>query len=179
MERLSLLYATALFELAMDCDSVDEFHDQAALIHDTLQDAQCQRILVHPHITAAEKQEFFNKAFAGHVHADLLGFLFLVTEKNRETYLLPALTALTDMINSYKGKATANVYFASALSGKQLAEMKKTLSKKLNKDVEISLTIDPLVIGGPYIFADGYYLDWTVKKRLRDLTAGLKELKHS
>jgi len=175
MERLSLLYASALFDLALESDSVDEFLSQSALIRDTLQDSQCQRILVHPHISAAEKQEFFRKAFAAHIHADLLGFLFLVTEKNREAFMLSALTALIDMINSYKGKVTANVYFASALNGKQIAEIKKTLSKKLNKNVEIKLTIDTTVIGGPYIFADGYYLDWTVKKRLRDLMVHMKE----
>jgi len=175
MERLSLLYASALFQLAKENDLTDEFLDQAAVIHDALKSAECQRILVHPHIPAAEKQEFFKKAFAGHVHADFLGFLFLVTEKNRETFLLPALEALIDMINSYKGKVTADVYFASALDAKQLATMKKALSKKLNKDVEILLKIDPSVIGGPHILADGYYLDWTVKRRLRDLTVHMKE----
>jgi F0F1-type ATP synthase delta subunit len=53
--------------------------------------------------------------------------------------------------------------------------MKTVLSKKLNKDVDLSLKIDPTIIGGPYILVDGYYLDWTVKTRLRDLTVYMKE----
>jgi len=175
MERLSALYASALFELALEKGMTDEFLAQANLIRDTLQGADCHRILVHPHIPAAEKHAFFKKAFAGHVHADLLGFLFLAADKNREAYLLPALAALADLIDNYRGKVTAKVYFASALDKGQLAEMKKILSKKLKKDVEVSPKLDKTVIGGPYIFVDGYYLDWTVKKRLRDLTAHMKE----
>jgi F-type H+-transporting ATPase subunit delta len=118
MERLSVLYASALYELAVEKGSADKFLEQAVLIRDTLQDADCQRIIVHPHIPAAEKQKFFSKAFAGHIHDDLLGFLFLVTEKNREACLLPALTELISMIERYKGKITANVYFAAPLDKK-------------------------------------------------------------
>jgi F-type H+-transporting ATPase subunit delta len=175
MERLSVLYASALFELAVEKGSADRFLDQAILVRNTLQDADCQHMVVHPHIPATEKQNFFKKAFAGRIHDDLLGFLFLVTEKNRETYLLSALTELISMIERYKGKITATVYFAAPLDKKQLTTMKTVLSKKLNKDVDLSIKIDPTIIGGPYILVDGYYLDWTVKTRLRDLTVYMKE----
>ena len=175
MERLSVLYASALFELAVEKGSANKFLDQTILIRNTLQDADCQRIVIHPHIPAAEKQKFFGKIFEGRIHDDLLGFLFLVTEKNRETYLIPALTELINMIERYKGKTTATVYFATPLDNKQQATMKNVLSKKLNKEVDLSLKIDSSIIGGPYILVDGYYLDWTVKKRLRDLAVYMKE----
>jgi len=175
MERLSILYATALFDLAKEQDNVDEFLDEALLIRDSLQEDGCRRVIVHPHISESEKREFFSNAFAGFIHEDLLGFLFLVIEKNREAYLIPALTALIDKIEHYKKKVTAKVFFATPLDDEQVAEMKEMLSGKLDKDVEISLKVDPSVIGGPYIFVDGFYLDWTVKKRLRDLTVHMKE----
>ena len=175
MERLSILYASALFEIALEKGIVDEFLDQASLTRDMLQDAGCQRILEHPHISEQEKKEFFRMAFAGHIHDDMLGLLFLVAEKNRENYLLPALTALIDMIKRYKRQVTASVFTAETFDGKQVSAMKEMLSRKLDKTVDISLKVDPSIIGGPYIFVDGYYLDWTVKKRLRDLTVHMKE----
>ena len=175
MERLSTLYASALFELALEKGLTDEFLAQATLIRDSLHDEQCVRILVHPHIPTAEKQGFFTKTFAGHIQADLLGFLFLVADKNREAYMLPALTSLIGMIERYKGKVAAKIYFAASLDNGKLEMMMKTLSRKLGKVVDVTLVVDPTVIGGPYIFVDGYYLDWTVKKRLRDLTVHMKE----
>jgi F-type H+-transporting ATPase subunit delta len=175
MERLSVLYASALFDLAIQKNLVDKFLDQAVLIRESLQDTKCLRILVHPHIPTAKKQEFFRKAFEGYIAKDLLGFLYLVTEKNRETFLLPALSALIDLIERYKGKVKSTVYFASAIDEKQQKEMKSILSRKLNKNVDIALKVDPSIIGGPYIYVDGYYIDWTVKTRLRDLTVHMKE----
>ena len=175
MDKLSLLYASALYDLAVSNDAVGEFLDQAVLLRDSLQDPDCQRILVHPHITTAEKRDFFTKAFGADIHKDLLAFMFLVVDKNRETFMLSALEALISMIERSMKKVTADVYFAAAINEKQLAAMKDLLSEKLSKQVEVSVKVDPSVIGGPYIFVDGYYLDWTVKKRLRDLTVQMKE----
>ena len=175
MERLSVLYASALFDLAKERGDVDGFLAQAKLIFDSLQGDDCQRILVHPHISESEKRDFFTKAFAEHINSDLLGFLFLVADKNREVFLLPALSAVIDKIEHYNHKITAKVFFASELSDNQIAAMQDMLCRKLNKTVKISLKIDPSVIGGPYIFVDGFYLDWTVRKRLRDLTVYMKE----
>jgi len=175
MERLSVLYASALFDLAMERGALDEFQKQVDLLLDSLKDAECQRVIVHPHISATEKKAFFTNAFAGHVHETLLGFLFLVADKNRESFLVPALVALKGMIDRFYRKVTANVSFAAQLDEEQVAEMKAVLSKHLDKTVEIDLKIDPAVVGGPYIFVDGYYLDWTVRKRLRDLTVHMKE----
>jgi len=175
MERLSILYATALFSLAMDNDCIDEFEEQAAFIRDTLMDEDCRRIIVHPHVTESEKRDFFSNAFASRVRQELLGFLFLVVEKNRETFLIPALTELIEKIKRYKGMVTANVTFAAHPDDVQVAEVKDTLSGKLQKTVDVSVRVDPSVIGGPYIFVDGYYMDWTVKTRLNELTSRIKE----
>ena len=175
MEKLSVVYASALFDIALESASVDDFLEQAELLRDSLSDAQCQQILVHPHISAAEKQKFLKKIFAGRVHDDLLGFLFLTTEKNREAFIVPALTELIKRIKLYRETVTAIVQFADELDKTQVAKIKEVLSRKLNKKVEVSLKVDPSVIGGPYIYVDGYYLDWTVKKRFRDLTIHMKE----
>jgi len=175
MERLSSLYASALFDLALERGEVGDFLEQTVLVRDMLMDTTYKRVLVHPHISASEKQELFCGALAGHINSDLIVLLFLVTDKNREVFLIPALTALIGLIERHMKKATAKVSFATALDEKQLAEMKEILSDKLGKTVEIDLKVDPSIIGGPYIYVDGYYIDWTVKARLRDLTVHMKE----
>ena len=175
MERLSVLYASALFDIALEHDAVDDFLRQARFLRDSLSDSECQRILVHPQISASEKRSFFSKAFSGHIHKDFLSFLFLTADKNREAYLLPALAELIGIIERYNKKVTAEVMSASAYGEKQAEELRAMLSEKLGKHVELSIKVDPSLIGGPYIFVDGYYIDWTVKRRLRDLTVHMKE----
>jgi F-type H+-transporting ATPase subunit delta len=179
VERLSVIYSQALFDLALKHNAVDEFLSQSKLIRDALSDEDCMRILNHPQISAADKHELFRKAFAGKIHEDLMGFLFLVADKNREAYLISALEALIQTIEHYNRIVTASVLSAAPYNEKQALELKSMLSEKLDKHVELDLKVDPSVIGGPYIFVDGYYIDWTVKKRLRDLTVHLKESSYS
>jgi len=179
MERLSTLYASALFDLALQQNAVDDYLDQAVFLRDSLQDQECKRLLEHPQISAAEKREFFNKSFSGQINEDMLGFLCLVTDKNRMKYLIPALSVLIGNIERYNKKVTAKVLSASPYDDKQAETLRAILSEKLDKHVELDVKVDSSLIGGPYVYVDGYYIDWTVKKRLRDLTAELKEYNYS
>ena len=175
MAKLDVLYATSVFELALQGGHVDEIYGQAELMHNTLSDSDCKKLLVHPHIANSEKLDFFGKIFGGKLHSYLMGLLHVAVAKNREAFVLPALAALIDMINRHNKKTTAVVLSPSKLEQKQIDELKSVLSKKLEKTVEIEVDVDESLIGGPFIRVDGYYIDQSVKKRLRDMAAGMKE----
>jgi len=179
MERLSVIYASALFDIALQQNAVDDFLSQAVFLLDSLNDKDFQHVMMHPQIAASEKQEIFRKAFADQLHEDLLGFLYLVADKNREVYLIPALKALVDLIKNHNKIVTAMVLSAAPYDDRQAEALRVVLSENLDKQVELNLKVDPHLIGGPYIFVDGYYIDWTVKKRLHDLTVNLKETVYS
>jgi len=175
MERLSVIYASALFDIALQQDAVDEFFKQTVFLLDSLSDEEFQKVLVHPQISAAEKQKIFREAFSEKIHEDLLGFLYLVADKNREIFLIPALKTLISLFQRHNKIVTAKVLSAAPYDDKQAESLRAILSKNLDKHVELDLKVDPSLIGGPYIFVDGYYIDWTVKKRLHDLTIHMKE----
>ena len=174
MERLSILYATALFDLALQKDKVDEFLEHAVKVHDSLCDPEFARLLIHPHIPASEKHTVFNKLFAGSVHEDILGLLYLAADKNREAFLPQAFEEFIIMTKRHKKIVTARVSSASPFDENQAGNLKRILCEKLHKTVELDISVNSSLIGGPYIFVDGYYIDWTVKKRLRDLTVHMK-----
>jgi F-type H+-transporting ATPase subunit delta len=175
MERLSLLYANALFNLSLENGAVQEFFDQAIMLRESLKADDCRQLLVHPHISAVAKHKFFKEAFAAHIHRDLLSFLFLAADKNREAFIVPALAALIELIERHNNIVTAKAVSATPLDESQISVMKTLISEKLGKTINISLKIDPTIIGGPHIYVDGYYIDWTVRKRMRDLAFRMKE----
>lgn len=174
MAELSVRYATALFKLASEKGLLNEFLEQATFLREMLQSEEYKRIIAHPAISATEKRNILRDAFEGKIHDELLGFLHLVISKNRESFLVPGLTAFIDMVERFNGNTTATVVSAAALDEKQLATLKDMLSKKLNKRVELVSNVDPSVIGGLYIHVDGYLLDNTVKKRLLDMKHTIK-----
>ncbi|MCL2031448.1 MAG: ATP synthase F1 subunit delta [Oscillospiraceae bacterium] len=173
MARIDARYAAALFELSLGDGTLRDTYEQAVLLRDTLRDAECHGVLVHPHITSKEKDAFIRGAFQGRVHDRLLSLLSLLIAKNRAAYIVPVLTALIGMIDRHDRKTTASVITAAELRDGQRAALRAMLSQKLDKQVDITEKVDPSVIGGFYIQVDGYFIDQTAKKQLSDMKASL------
>ena len=175
MAKLSGLYAAALFELIVESGKPEAAIEQAFILRDTLKDADCRKILVHPNIPNDEKRKFFQSAFAGGLDGHLLSFICLTIDKNREAYVISALTQLITLLRKRLGRTTAKVVTSAALSAKQTAELKSLLEKKLQKQVELETDTDGAVIGGAHIQTDGYFIDRTIKRRLSELTLSVKK----
>ena len=174
MAQLSARYAAALFDIAMESGVPEEYRDQAVFLRDTLSGKECLRMTLHPQISAAQKHEFLESVFKGNIHDDLLGFLYMAIAKNRESFIVPGLSAFIKRMDEHFGRVKANVVSAHPLSESQISALREMLSKKLNKHVEISAKVDPALIGGLTIHMDGYYIDRTIKKRLDDMKISLK-----
>ena len=68
----------------------------------------------------------------------------------------------------------AQVVSAVKLSDAQLLKLKDSLSKNLNKQVDISNIVDPALIGGLYIQVDGCVIDRSIKKQIQDIKKSVK-----
>jgi len=167
--KLSNRYAAALFDISIERDALRENLDQADFLREMLKGKECQGVITHPRISTAEKKKFFDTAFSGQISADLLGFLYLAVSKNREKIIIPVLADFIDMGNRHIRKTTATVVSAVDLRNDQVSSLASLLSKKLDKQVDIAVKVDPSVIGGLYIQVDGFYIDKTIKTRLRDI----------
>jgi len=175
MGKLGVIYASALFRIAKEKNLFEEFLQDAQLVSTGLNDPDCQKMLAHPHIPASDKKDFFKRAFGESINENFLGLLFLAADKNREAYILPALSQLTEMIKQHQNIVTAEVASAVSFSQTQAESLQRILTRKLNKTVEMRFKVDSSLIGGPYILVDGHYIDWTIKKKLYDLTVSIKE----
>ena len=169
MADLGIRYATALFELSSESGTLLEYQQQAQFLCDTLKEDNAISILVHPRISANEKYAFLTKTYGDAIHQDLMNFMKLVVSKNREAFLVPALTKLIEMIRVHNNQTTAKVVSAVPLSDEQANKLTEVLSRKLNKQVDVTVLVDPSQIAGLSIHVDGYFLDRTVKTMLKDL----------
>lgn len=166
MGRLSERYAAALFDISLESGMLKEHYKQAVYICEVIKIPQSEEFLQHPHIPDSAKQDFLQKLFSEKISPDLMGFLYLAIAKNREPLILPSLTAFIDKVNRHSGRVVANVVSAAKLSDAQVAVLHATLSKKLQKQVEISAKVNPDLIGGLYIHVDDRLIDRTVRTQL-------------
>jgi F-type H+-transporting ATPase subunit delta len=175
MADLGKRYATALFDISAEQGMLEQFLAQALFLREALQEEECKVFILHPRVTGAEKVDFFNRIFTEHIHADFMGFLHLTVTKNREAFLIPALNQLVDMIQAHHNKTTAKVKSAVALSDIQLTSMTALLTRKLGKQVDIQVIVDPAVVGGLSIQVDGFYVDRTLRFLLRNMKDEMKQ----
>ena len=175
MADLGKRYATALFEISAEQGLLAQYLDQAVLLRDALQEEECKVFINHPRVSGADKIAFFNKVFEGQIHRDLMGFLHLTVNKNREEYLLSALNQLVEMIRTHQNQTTARIISAVPLTEGQLAAMATLLTKKLSKKVDVQVLVDPSIIGGLSIQVDGFYIDRTLRYLLKDLKEEVKQ----
>jgi F-type H+-transporting ATPase subunit delta len=176
MAELSARYAAALVDLAIEDGALDEVLGQAFLVRDVLMTDGCLGAMKDPHISKAEKCRFIDEVFTGALHKDLYGLLRLLVEKSHENFMIDAVSGFIAKAEEHNGKTTAVVVSAAELDGNQVESLKAVLSKKLDKQVEINQRIDVSLIGGLYILVDGYLIDRTVRKQLKDLRDSIKKV---
>ncbi|MGN1318384.1 MAG: F0F1 ATP synthase subunit delta [Lachnospirales bacterium] len=170
MALIPTRYATALFDLALENNSVDKYYDDVKLVYNTISaDKKLVEVLNHPQISGEEKLDILKKAFSQYVLVDVIGFFDVIFRKNRENELLDILSAFIKKAEDYKGICYAKVESAEALSEKTLENIKQKLSNNLNKQVSIEAKVDPKLLGGLKITVEGHIIDSTIKSQIERL----------
>jgi len=174
MAGLTANYADALFHLAREHGALDEWLAQAALIRDALKDGKGRGAMEHPRMTRADKRSFLSAALPPGIHDDLVGFLHMLIAQRQEKLIVPVLTEFVDRGTRQDEKMLAHVISAAELKQGQAAALERVLAQKLGRPIELSIEIDPSLIGGLCIYVNGLVIDRTVKKQLGDLRDTIK-----
>lgn len=176
MAKLASRYSEALFSLAKEKNSLDLFYDQIKVMNECLcKDDEVKEFIRNPKISSEDKFKVFEGIFEGKVEPELLGFLSVIFNKNREKDLNSVFEAFMERVLEEKGIVSAYVESAVPLKPSQLKEIETKLSKNLNKQIVINAKVVPELIGGVKISADGHIIDGTVRKGLDELKAMLLE----
>lgn len=174
MAKLKNRYANALLELSDEKDSLEKDLEQAVFIRDSLRGDDVQSFLKHPHISNKAKEKLFQELFSEKISKHLMGFLYLMVKKSREVLIVPVLDEYIQSANRHFGRVEAKLVSAKALTERQIESIAITLSRKMDKQVEVEAIVDPDVIGGFYILVDGHIFDGTVRSKLNTMRQQLK-----
>jgi len=177
MADLGARYATALFQIASEKGQLDVVLKESRFLRDTFKGEEgALSILTHPLIPTQDKNAFVDRVYGNNLSADLLGFMKLTIAKNREAFLLPAVTKLINMIKHHQNHTTARVVSAIPLDDAQLTRISAVLTRKFGKIVDITTVVDPTQIAGVSVHIDGYFLDKTVKTMLKNMKEATNQL---
>lgn len=178
---VSKVYGEALFELALEKQSVDVLFEEAAGVKEILaQNEDLVRLLNHPKITREEKISVVENIFRGRVSEDMTGFLVLIVEKGRADELDAVLGYFLSEVKEYKKIGVVSVVSAMELSKAQKKQVEdKLLATTDYATLEIHYKVDAALIGGMIIRIGDRVVDSSIRTKLMQLEKELQKIQIS
>ncbi|GAB4329784.1 MAG: ATP synthase F1 subunit delta [Calditrichia bacterium] len=165
--RVTQRYAKALFELAKEQQALDTVASDLDIIRAALDSTpEFRRMLVSPVVKSAEKAGVFEKLFAKKVSALTYNFLRLLLHKKRENLLPDLLDAFAAMLDAEHGILRGELFTAHPFTDQQVKDLKKRLDKYTGKDVVLSQTVQPELLGGFVVRLQDMVIDSSIKNQL-------------
>lgn len=171
-------YAGSLFELAQQANSVAkveaELNSFAAMLEGS---ADLSRLIKSP-VFSSEDQAKAIAAIADKAGiTGLTGNFLRVVAGNRRLFAVPGMIkAFRQIAAEHRGEAAAEVTSAHELTAAQQTELKAALKSVAGKDVAITVTVDPSLLGGLVVKMGSRQIDTSLKTKLNSLKLALKEV---
>ena len=171
-------YATAVFGLADDQDDIQTLEQNVGILKEALKKSVDLTSLISSPIYSRNQQQTAITAIAKKLELStaMTNTLSLMATKRRLFVVPTFLVVLSDLIAASKNEVTAEVVSATSLSKEQLDKLAKTLKANFNKDIKISATVDPALIGGMIVKVGSRMIDTTIKSKLNSLQNVMKEV---
>lgn len=177
MAKLKDQYAAKLLKHSEESGTLKKDLEQVVLLKSTLGDPQVQAFLADRGTLDLSKHRLFTEFFSERIPRHMMEFLYLTIREDQEALIIPVLTEYIDRASRYLGEMEAEVVSAKALTEKQAESICNVLSRKLHMPVTVKVTVDPELIGGFYVLANGHIFDGTVRTDLDNMKRTLKERK--
>ena len=167
MTEVGNVYGESLYELAKEENLTKLIGQQLTALQEAFrQEPDFIRLLSSPNLTKAERCQILDDSFRDKVHAYLLNFLKILTEKGYMRYFSDCCDAFTAHFDQDNGILRVDAVSAVELSAEQKSRLTEKLSRITGKEIALRNRIVPAVLGGIRLDYDGQRLDDTVSHRL-------------
>lgn len=169
-------YATALFELAEEQNTIDEVAGDLTRIQDMVdQSEDLRRMMLSPVISRGDQAGAMDAVLA---HAGISGltrrFVGVVTTNRRLFALQDMIAAWRAQLSRHRGEVTAEVISAGALSPAQLDAVTDALKRVLGGKVAVDAQVDPTLIGGMVVRVGSRMVDFSLRTKIEKLQLAMK-----
>jgi F-type H+-transporting ATPase subunit delta len=169
VEEIANVYARSLFEVAKEHDKLDDVKDQLGQFTDELDsNHELQVYFFSPYFSSAEKKDGIDKVIENGDEY-LVRFLELLAERHR----LPALFRIRKQFDSLWAEENqllpVTITSAVELEDDTVKDLAKRIEDQTGRQIELTTTIDPDLIGGLQMRVGNMIYDATIKNRLEKL----------
>jgi F-type H+-transporting ATPase subunit delta len=169
MEEIATVYARALFEAAREHGRLDVVREQLGQVADAIDaNQELQIFFFSPYFSTQEKHDGLRRMLTD---ADplLTNFLELLIEKHRMPVIFRMRRRLDSLWEQENRLLPVQVTSAIALEDDALAQIGETIGAQTGRQVELTRTVDPDILGGIIVRVGNAILDASIRNRLEQL----------
>jgi F-type H+-transporting ATPase subunit delta len=164
-------YAEALFKAsASELPAVAAWVDELASI---AQDEQMLRFADNPKVSNDQVFEVISSVAKSSLNDHARNFLRTVIDNGRLSALPEIANQFRALKNAQGGSSDAVIYSAFPVDGDALANVAATLEKRFGRKLNVSVALEPELIGGIRVVVGDEVLDTSVKARLEQMKVAL------
>lgn len=171
-------YATALFELALEQQALDQVAADLNRFNEALDAFDDLLRLVKSPVFSADEQGRALAAILKELKIEGLtrNFLLLVA-KNRRLFATPDMTrAFRAMFARHRGEMSATVTAAAKLTESQVTALRQALKAALGKEIMLEERVDAGLLGGLVVKVGSRMVDTSLRTKLNSLKVAMKEV---
>ena len=171
-------YARGLFEAGLREEGHDRLYDDAeSLLAYLRKERKLHDFWTAPQIPDEDKLQIVRQAFATRVSPVFLSFLLLLVKKHRIGHLPEILEAFIGLVKEHRGIVPTKVFSAFPLEGDERDKIASEVARRTQKQVELTVVVDPHLIGGIVVIVGNRVIDYSLKHFLDQLRGRLLALK--
>ena len=167
--QISVRYAKALFQSALERKSLDSVYDDMEVLTSTCKLEDFQYMLVVPTMQPSQKINLMESIFAKHLSELTLSMINLVIKNKREAYLPGIARYFRDLYRKEKGVRTASLVTAQPVDDASMKNIRGMIQKAYDSEVELTSSLDGDVIGGFVLTIEDMRYDASVANSLKKL----------
>jgi F-type H+-transporting ATPase subunit delta len=168
-------YAQAIFEHALASKQLAAWSEILTTLAQAVLTPEAAQFIANPASTKQQHTDLLTATCSKEAKKDasVENFIALLAT-NKRLMVLPEIKALYEAHRAEQEKTLAvDVVSFSTVSAEQQQQMIASLSKRLQRNVSLNISIDPSLIGGAIIRAGDLVIDGSVRGKLTKLATSL------
>jgi F-type H+-transporting ATPase subunit delta len=172
LETIARPYAEALFK-ASDAANAPALAGEIQSLAVVAGDSLLRQYASDPKVSTQQVLDLIGSLLKAPLTAPAKNLLQLALENDRLAALPEVATQFQALVNERSGVSDAAVYSAYPIEAAQLADVSATLEKRFGRKLNVTVTVQPELIGGIRVVVGDEVLDTSVKARLEQMKAAL------
>ncbi len=170
MTHISREYAEALFALAQESGRPAEFETALDLTEETLKEnPDFLKLLSSPAVSREDRTNALSSVLGGKIPLSVEMLLRMMVHRGHAKEIREMIVCYRELDRDSRRESVAKVVSAAALTEEQQSALAEKLEKRFGRKMILDCQVDPSLIGGIRVEAEGTVLDGTLRSRLREI----------